>query len=268
MAQLNLNNAGFNFGWYHPKAHCTAGVTKVTGTPLSVGSTSYVHTALTNNVTYYYVIAAVDAQGEGADSVETSGRPASSKIMFATSSTHTGNLGGIAGANTICQTRATAAALGGSFRAYISTTQIDAVCNILGLTGQWAANCNLPYPPTLDTTAPVFNRGGQNLATNLFVLVNSNSGANTCGPGLAICNAVGFDEAASPVAAPVRSITTTGGVYSTAPGGNTACNDLTSAASDGIGVLYGTSYDTNNWWYSAGWNDNCPSLQPIFCIQQ
>jgi len=40
--------------------------------------------------------------------------------VFITSTTHTGNLGGAAGADVICQTRATAASLGGTWRAWVS----------------------------------------------------------------------------------------------------------------------------------------------------
>jgi hypothetical protein len=43
--------------------------------------------------------------------------------VFASSSTHTANFGGVAGADAACQARADEAALGGSFRAYMVTLQ-------------------------------------------------------------------------------------------------------------------------------------------------
>lgn len=46
--------------------------------------------------------------------------PGGSCLVFVTSTTHTGNLGGLAGADAICQARADAAGLGGTFRAWLS----------------------------------------------------------------------------------------------------------------------------------------------------
>ncbi len=46
--------------------------------------------------------------------------PAASKRVFITSTSYNGNLGGVAGANTKCQTQATAANLGGTWKAWIS----------------------------------------------------------------------------------------------------------------------------------------------------
>lgn len=48
------------------------------------------------------------------------------KIVFVTSTTHTGNLGGLAGADNICQSRALAAGLAGTFRAWLSNSITDA----------------------------------------------------------------------------------------------------------------------------------------------
>jgi cysteine-rich repeat protein len=45
------------------------------------------------------------------------------KIAFVTSTTHTGNLGGLAGADAICQARAQAANLPGTYLAWLSTAQ-------------------------------------------------------------------------------------------------------------------------------------------------
>lgn len=48
--------------------------------------------------------------------------PAAAKRVFATSTTQTGGFGGIVGADAICAARASAAALGGVFKAWVSTT--------------------------------------------------------------------------------------------------------------------------------------------------
>ena len=48
-----------------------------------------------------------------------------SRIAFVTSSLHDGNLGGLAGADTICNDLATAAGLPGTYMAWLSTTETD-----------------------------------------------------------------------------------------------------------------------------------------------
>src|SRR4051812_38795722 len=46
--------------------------------------------------------------------------------VFVTSIQQNGNLGGLAGADAICQTRASFAGLPGTYRAWLSTTAVDA----------------------------------------------------------------------------------------------------------------------------------------------
>ncbi len=50
-----------------------------------------------------------------------------SKRAFVTSTLHTGNLGGLSGADAICQSRADAALLGGSWIAWLSTSTVNAI---------------------------------------------------------------------------------------------------------------------------------------------
>ena len=56
--------------------------------------------------------------------------------VFVTSTTHTGALGGLAGADQICQMRASAASLPGTYRAWLSTSTVDAVSR-LGTARGW-----------------------------------------------------------------------------------------------------------------------------------
>jgi hypothetical protein len=61
--------------------------------------------------------------------------PGTFNIAFVTSTTHNGNLGGLAGADTICQGRATAAGLPGTYVAWLSTSTVDAVSRLAGARG-------------------------------------------------------------------------------------------------------------------------------------
>ena len=78
-------------------------------------------------------------------------------VAFTTSVTGNGNLstwanaGGTTGLNaadTVCQARADAAGLPGTFVAWMSDSVDDAYCRVLGLSGQVAANCGQGTLPT------------------------------------------------------------------------------------------------------------------------
>jgi hypothetical protein len=53
----------------------TAGVTKGTGTKFTGVTSPFMHTSLTNGTTYYYVVTAVNANGESLDSLQVSAKP-------------------------------------------------------------------------------------------------------------------------------------------------------------------------------------------------
>lgn len=83
--------------------------------------------------------------GAAAASDDFSGRPPvpTQRVAFVTSTTYNANLGGLAGADALCQARATAGSLANptAFRAWLSTATTDAYCHVQGLTGKQADNC-------------------------------------------------------------------------------------------------------------------------------
>jgi len=133
----------------------STGVTKATGTTISgVASPPYQHLHL-NAYTYYYVVTAVNANGESTESGEVSAPV--NLLVFVTKTTGTANLGswpdaggktGLAAGDAICQARAAAAGLTGTFKVWLSDDTTDAYCHIHNLTGKKSANCG-------QTTLPV-----------------------------------------------------------------------------------------------------------------
>ena len=95
------------------------------GRETSYGSssvTSYNDSGVSGGTTYYYQVSAVNASGEGPRSNEASATPtgaATQKIVFLSGS-YTGNLGGLAGADSKCQSEAAGAGLTGAFKAWLS----------------------------------------------------------------------------------------------------------------------------------------------------
>jgi hypothetical protein len=74
-------------------------------------------------------------------------------VMAALNEGHLGNLGGLAGANSLCQTQATAAGYGGTWRAFLSSTSP-------------AQNVRDLVTGTNASTLPVVNLQGQNMWAN------------------------------------------------------------------------------------------------------
>ncbi len=87
---------------------------------------------------------------------------APANIIFVTSTLHDGALGGLAGADAVCNERAAAAGLPGEYVAWLSTTEVHAIDRVIGARG-WLRPDGRPfaddrrsllgpnwYPPTLD----------------------------------------------------------------------------------------------------------------------
>jgi len=110
-----------------------------TGVSVEVGSTLQETGTTANNYTspVIYTVTAEDATTQNYTVTVT--LPA--LLVFVTSTTHDGNLGGVSGGDAICQARATAASLPGTYKAWLSDNTTDAYCHVQGFTGKKAANC-------------------------------------------------------------------------------------------------------------------------------
>ena len=74
--------------------------------------------------------------------------------MFVTTTTHNGNLGGLAGADAICQARAQAGGLAGTYRAWLSTSTASAFSR-LGTASGWVRPDGKPvFDSRADLTTP------------------------------------------------------------------------------------------------------------------
>jgi hypothetical protein len=136
------------------------------------------------------------------------------KRVFATSTGSDGNVGGLAGADQKCQDRAVAAGLGGRWRAWLSTSSVNAKDRVLDTTYR-----------TLD---------GRLVATNKADLTDG-----------AITSLINVDEFGAPAGVNVWTGTQSNGtVYS----GNT-CLDWTSASENTFGGFGLSDSGVNSWTY-------------------
>ena len=117
-------------------------------------------------------------------------------LMFTTSATFTGNLGGVAGADDKCKTAATAAGLKGHYLAYIGATGASAPSRFAGASG-WTrvdgskvVNQISEFGTVLLPNAPLLDETGNNLALTAQLRVWTATAADTSYFGQN-CNAAG-----------------------------------------------------------------------------
>jgi hypothetical protein len=106
-------------------------------------------------------------------------------LMFTTSATYDGNLGGLAGADARCQALATAHSLAGAYRAYLGATGTDAPARFAGASG-WTRVDGQPlvsaigdFGTTTLQHAPVLDEGGNDLSAAATVRVWTGTQSNT-----------------------------------------------------------------------------------------
>lgn len=156
-----------------------SGVTKKNGTKVAgLTASPYQHPSLLPG-TYHYVVTAVRKGGESAESAEVSADV--NLVAFASSAKGTGDLStwalagghtGLAAADAVCQSLATADGLVGTFVAWLSDDSADAYCRIHGLGGKKAANCGQANLPA--SAGPWVRRDGQPWAGTIVSITNGN----------------------------------------------------------------------------------------------
>lgn len=162
------------------------------------------------------------------------------KIIFVTSTTHNGNLGGLAGADAICAARATAAGLPGTFMSFLSDNTTGAASRLTQAT--------IPYQLVTGTT--VANNWSDLTDGTIAAPIDrdefgalvpaSNTFSNTAASGAGVCE------------------TTLGWV----------CNNWTTTGALGS-TCFGSTTATNNLWSANGSASvSCSSLQRLYCIEQ
>ena len=180
-------------------------------------------------------------------------------VAFTTSVTGNGNLstwadaGGTTGLNaadTVCQARADAAALSGTFVAWMSDSSDDAYCRVLGLTGQVAANCDQGGPP-LAEAGPWIRTDGFAFAATISQM--------TMG---VVYAPLRYDEFGSRIPIATRTFTGTvgnGTLYTN------SCSDWSSSALGTFGTN-GNAEATGGWWTASGDTD-CSENVAIMCLE-
>ena len=159
------------------------------------------------------------------------------KKVFATSTTYTGSLGGLSGAHSECNARATAAGLSGSFKAWLS----DSVAG----PQDTFARAQVPYP-----RVPFYRVDGVRIADHWTDLTDGTTQAP-----------IGLDESGDPAPFLVWTSTLTDG--SPNPLGET-CTNWTSTTGNGS---YGVSGQAPFWTDALG-ELACTVEAALYCFEQ
>ena len=187
--------------------------------------------------------------------------------VFVTSASGKGNLSqwsdalavsatGVAAGDAVCQARATAAGLSGTFVAWLSDSTIDAYCHIQGYTGTISGtnpNCGQATLPV--AAGPWVRTDGYPFADTIDKLVD---------------NVSTWGQVYTPVLLNEKGVAVVSswyytGTYGDGTASSSTCNDWTSSSSLLMGDS-GNTWGTTGWWSDGGGND-CDAVQPLICMQ-
>jgi hypothetical protein len=162
------------------------------------------------------------------------------------------SLTGLDAADAICQARADAAGLDGTFVAWISDDNDDAYCRVHGLTGKKSANCGQAELPA--TAGPWFRTDGTPFADRIDLLTSS----------YVIYSPMRHDEFGSSFDTVFNYWTATdsAGVLD---GEN--CSNWTDSTASGVSISIGrTSHTVHQWTYQFE-SDTCQSDNSLLCLR-
>jgi cysteine-rich repeat protein len=164
------------------------------------------------------------------------------RLVFATSTTHDGDLGGLDGADAICQTRADAANLSGTYMAWISTDQ------------------GSPSSRFVQSTVPYHTPDGIKVVDSWADLIDGtlDNPINRTESGGASVNAVAQCGATNRTA---RTGTTNDGMPTV-----DTCNNFASNSNADSGTIGRTTGSNATW--SDGCTAGCDEAAAIYCFQQ
>lgn len=177
----------------------------------------------------------------------------SGNIVFVTSQRHTGNFGGVTGADSLCQSLANSAGLAGTFKAWLSGSSVS----------------SSPSARFSQSSAPYLLVDGTVIANNWGDLTDGS-----------IQNPINLDEAGNPASTSmVYSYTRndgTPGLFGSPShscyGGDCHCNDWTNANGQGSptpGSAVGQTTQTGNSWTDYSFGNFCgPTGYPVYCFEQ
>jgi len=161
-------------------------------------------------------------------------------------------LTGLAAADAICQARADAAGLSGTFVAWLSDDNDDAYCRVHGLTGKKSANCGQTQLPA--TAGPWFRTDGTPFADQIDLLTNSS----------VIYSPMRNNEFGSSFDIAFNYWTATddtGVLY----GDN--CSNWTDSTTSGVSISLGRTSATIGYWTFISESDNCGSGHSLLCLK-
>jgi hypothetical protein len=159
-------------------------------------------------------------------------------VMFTTSKKYTPNLGGLSGADTICNQLAAAAGLSGYYVAWLSTTAQSALSRLGGASG-WVRPDGRPVFSTVDDLyfgrvfyPPRLDESGNDVGAEQWVMTNTlaDGSANSA----------------------------RGGVWA-------ACQDFTSETEDGTSILGGLASDSSHN-FTQDWGYGCSMVARLYCL--
>lgn len=189
----------------------------------------------------------IEFDGTGSDFFQIGSNPPSTNAMaapsrvFVTSTTYTGSaFEGLSGADSICNQRAAAGSLGGTYTAWLSTSTTDAADRVYH------------NPNGYITT------NGDMVANSWADLINADSEDP---PSVDLLHSINYDE----FGVDVGTVQPWTGTFENGLATTANCNNWTSSDGSDLGIT-GLTNDVNQYW-SEYFPQRCNRTQPLYCVE-